>query len=57
MGIGEWEIDGLLMRLEHLFFLLIMLGELFIFGFLFNLMLDQRLRGDVVGLQLLWIVR
>ena len=56
MGIGEWEIDGLVMGLERLF-LLIMLGELFIFGFLFNLMLDQRLRGDVVGLQLLWVVR
>ena len=50
MGIGEWEIDGLLMGLERLF-LLIMLGELFIFGFPFYFTFD------VVGLQLLWVVR
>ena len=56
MGIGKWEIDGLAMRLERLF-LVIRLGELFIFGFLFHLMLDQLLRGDVVGLQLLGVVR
>ena len=56
MGIGEWEIDGLVMRLERLF-LVIRLGELFIFGFLFYFILDQWLRGDVVGLQLLGVVR
>ena len=63
MGIGEWEM-GREMRLREmgrLLFQLIKLGsEFFIFAFLFHLillLLDQGLRTDVVGLQLLRVVR